>query len=345
MAKTYIGLSGLNSIDNPAPGIGVAKALKEDHGLDLSIVGLAYDAMESGVYLDQWFDHAFLMPYPSAGKQAFLERIFYIKETCGLDYLLPTLDVELPLYIACADELAKGGVGVLLPSKKQFEQRGKEHLAPLAESLGLKLPKTKKVTSEEELAEAAKELKFPLMIKGVYYRAIYASNMAEALSAYYVLVAEWGYPVLVQEYKTGQEINLVGVGDGKGNSLGMVAIKKMGTTTQGKIWTGVSIRHPQLLEAGEKFVNYTKWLGPFELECLVDGDKLYLIEINPRFPAWSYFGAALGVNLAANLIRAQMGLPLLEQRQFEAGQLYIRYVEERIMGMETLSAISTKGER
>jgi len=343
--KTYIGISGLNSIDNPAPGIGIAKALKDDKGLDLCIVGLSYDAMESGVYLEEWFDRAFLMPYPSGGKQAFLERIFYIKENCGLDYILPTLDVELPLYIACADELEQGGVGVLLPSKEQFEQRSKEKLEPLAESLGLNLPKTKRVTNEEELSEAVKEIKFPLMVKGVYYRAFYCSNMAEASAAYYRLIAEWGYPVLVQSYKQGTEINLVGAGDGEGNSLGMVAIKKMATTEQGKIWTGVSIRHEALLEAGRRFVETTQWLGPYELECLVEGDQLYLIEINPRFPAWSYFSAALGVNLAANLIRRQMNLPLTEHEHFEAGKLYIRYVEERIIGMDMLSAISTKGER
>ncbi len=344
MGKIFVALSGLSSIDNPAPGIGIAKALREDKGLDLDIIGLVYDGMESGVYLKKWFDHSFVMPYPSAGKQAFLERVAYIKESYGLDFILPNLDAELPLYIACAEELKALGVGVLLPSKEQFDQRSKEQLGPLAEALGLQLPETIRVTSEKELVEATKTLKFPLMVKGIYYKAIYCTNLAEAQSAFYSIVAEWGYPILVQAFKKGTEINLAGVGNGEGESLGLVAIKKMATTEQGKIWTGVSIRQPILLKAGEEFVAQTKWLGPFELECLVDGEDIYLIEINPRFPAWSYFGAALGVNLAANLIRSQIGMPLLEAKTFEAGKMYIRYVEEIITGMDTLSAISTQGE-
>ena len=47
-----IGISGINAVDNPGPGIGVAKSIKEDKELLTKIVGLSYDAMEPGNYMD-----------------------------------------------------------------------------------------------------------------------------------------------------------------------------------------------------------------------------------------------------------------------------------------------------
>ena len=52
MATKFVGVSGINAVDNPGPGIGVARSLKEDPGLDVRIIGLAYDAMEPGIYMD-----------------------------------------------------------------------------------------------------------------------------------------------------------------------------------------------------------------------------------------------------------------------------------------------------
>jgi carbamoyl-phosphate synthase large subunit len=83
MAKVVVGVSGINAVDNPGPGIGVARSLKEDSGLDVEIVGLAYDAMEPGVYMDWIVDRSYLMPYPNGGGEAYIDRLLYIKEQRG----------------------------------------------------------------------------------------------------------------------------------------------------------------------------------------------------------------------------------------------------------------------
>ena len=77
-----VAVSGINAIDNPGPGVGIAKGLKES-GLDVSIFGLAYDAMEPGIYMKWLIDRSFIMPYPSAGEEPFIERLLYIKTTYG----------------------------------------------------------------------------------------------------------------------------------------------------------------------------------------------------------------------------------------------------------------------
>ena len=84
MKALHIGLSGINAIDNPGPGIAVARSLKEDRELGARIFGLAYDALEPGIYMDWIVDRAFIMPYPSGDGAAYLERLGYLQREHGL---------------------------------------------------------------------------------------------------------------------------------------------------------------------------------------------------------------------------------------------------------------------
>ncbi|TVL96552.1 MAG: carboxylate--amine ligase, partial [Candidatus Brocadia sp. WS118] len=63
MNEIFVGVSGINAVDNPGPGVGVARSLKDDKELNIKIAGLAYDAMEPGIYIDWLIDKAFITPY------------------------------------------------------------------------------------------------------------------------------------------------------------------------------------------------------------------------------------------------------------------------------------------
>src|SRR5262245_2164914 len=92
-----IAVTGLNATDNPAPGVGVMRALRADSSED-RLVGLAYDALDPGVYAETLVREVFMIPYPSQGKGAFLSRLAYVHEKVGLDVIIPTLDAELPSF-------------------------------------------------------------------------------------------------------------------------------------------------------------------------------------------------------------------------------------------------------
>ena len=342
--KIFIGISGINAVDNPGPGIGVARSLRDDKSLNPVIIGLAYDAMEPGIYMDWIVDKSFIMPYPSAGGEAYFERLLYIKASFGLDYVIPSFDVELPFYMKYSDRLKEKGIITFLPTMDEFRLCCKDRLAEISGKIGTKLPVTEVVNSPEAFAGAVERIGLPVMVKGCYYKANKAASWQEAVSCFNKLAAEWGYPVIVQEVISGVELNVVGVGDGEGLSMGLVCIKKVGITSLGKIWTGVTIRNEKMLAASRLFVETAKWRGPFELECMAVGDDVYLIEINPRFPAWSYFATGVGVNLPSRLLKKMMGKPVDCACDYEAGKLFVRYSYEIVTDMEAFQKAVTKGE-
>lgn len=338
-----VAVSGINAVDNPGPGVGIAKGIKES-SLNVRVYGLAYDAMEPGIYMKWLIDKSFIMPYPSEGEEPFINRLLYIKTTYGLDAVISALDAELPLFIKNASFLNSSGIKTFLPTEEQFKLRGKDKLPQVAERIGVKVPKTKVVSSYEELSKAVEELGFPVMIKGIFYEAYKAFNITQATSYFNSIVSKWGYPVIVQQVVSGEEMNVVGVGDGEGGNFGFVGIKKLWITSLGKTWTAVTVKNEKLLSAAERFVSEFYWRGAFEFECIVSGDEIYLIEINPRFPAWVYFATGVGVNLPERLLKAALGIEPERDWDYEAGKLYIRFTDDFVTDISEFQKVITKGE-
>jgi len=332
-----IALSGLNATDNPASGLGVAKSLK---GYEL--IGFSYDVNEPANYLDV-FNKKYLMPFPTLGIEELENRL---KEIGDIDLIIPCLDAELPLYIKYQKRLEKLGIKTFLPNLESFELRNKNKLAKLSEKLGLNYPKTYEISSIKEITDLIREkkLEFPFMVKGNYYKAYKAHNLEEAIEYFYTISNEWGFPILLQEMVTGEEINLVGLGDGKGNLVGAVSIKKLTTTHLGKIWSGITIDNEKLLETAKKFVEATKWRGPFELECMSDGNEVNMIEINPRFPAWVYFATEVGVNLPEMLVKLAMGEKVEPKLEFPIGKMYVRFTDEVVVDFSEFMNLMSKKE-
>ena len=104
------------------------------------------------------------------------------------------------------------------------------------------------------------------------------------------------------------------------------------------------IKNEAMLRAAANFVKKFKWRGAFELECMVEEDKIHLIEINPRFPAWCYFATGVGVNLPGRLLQAALGEEPKRDTDYPAGKYYIRYTDDFVTDMEAFQQVVIRGE-
>ena len=101
----------------------------------------------------------------------------------------------------------------------------------------------------------------------------------------------------------------------------------------------------ELIAIAERFVRATSWRGPFELEVMVAGDGThYVIEINPRFPAWVYLAAAAGVNLPARAIELATGAAAAAASDYAVGKMFVRISLDQIADVSDLERIVMNGE-
>ena len=344
--KYTIAVTGLNAIDSPGPGMAVIRALREAESFGVRIIGLSYEALEPGIYMHEYVDKTYQVPYPSAGQEVLFERIKYINSVENLDFLFPNFDAELFNYIVLQNRFEEElNVKMSLPTQEQFEARHKVNLYEYGKEHDIKVPFAKMIFNPNELSFISSEFGFPLVIKGKFYDAKIAYTVDQAIQHFNKISAEWGVPVLVQEFIHGSEVNVCGIGDGKGFTIGAVPMRKLYITDKGKAWAGVTLDDSKLLEITNKLIANSKWNGPFELEFMkTNDDEYYLIEINPRFPAWCYLTVGAGQNQPEALVNIAMGKEVQPYTNYEVGKMFIRYSHDMIVDIREFEQISTVGE-
>jgi carbamoyl-phosphate synthase large subunit len=343
--KLHIAVTGLNAIDSPGPGVPVIRGLHEAGSFDAEVIGLAYESLEPGIYMDGLVKRSYLIPYPTDGIDALRDRLLYIHSQEKLDVIIPNFDAELFSFMKLEPELRQLGIHMFLPAFDQFEERQKVNLSKFGEKYDIPVPEGIIVMSVGELEKAAMKLGFPLMVKGRFYEAYPAYNLEQAIGYFNKISGKWGVPIVAQQFVKGVELNVTGLGDGKGNTMAAVAMRKQFITDKGKAWAGITISDPALIDITRKFISSTNWRGAFELEIMKsDDDKYFLMEINPRIPAWVYLAVATGQNIPEMLVNLALNQPVSAFGSYEVGKMFIRYSYDMIVDRVQFEKLSVFGE-
>jgi len=343
--KITVAVSGLNNVDSPGPGIPVVRGLRESTFFEPRIVGLVYENLEPGAYMHDHVDKSYKVPYPSEGSGILMERIRDIHAKESIDVLIPNFDSELYTFMKAESELKHLGIHTFLPTLQQFEERHKSNLPEFGEKYKIKVPKSRPITRIQELKELEENYDYPMVIKGKFYDASIAYSFDQAQIYFNKIASKWGLPIVVQEYIRGTEVNVVALGAGRGNTIGAVPMKKQYITDKGKAWGGITLDDPKMLELTHDIIGQTHWRGGMELELIrTDKKELYLIEINPRLPAWVYLAVGAGQNLPEALVKLALGYPVEPFTDYTVGILFIRYSYDMICPLGDFQSLTTRGE-
>jgi carbamoyl-phosphate synthase large subunit len=343
--KLRIGVTGLNAIDSPGPGVSVIRALREAKSFDVSIIGFSYESLEPGIYMHDIVDRTYSIPYPGAGTDTLLSRLEYIQEKEKLDIIIPNFDAELYPFIKLEPKLKEMGISMFLPTLEQFEERHKVNLNDFGKKYGIKVPHSKVIYDLNTVHSLPSEFSFPMIVKGKFYDASIAYSIEQVKNYFNKISAKWGLPIIIQEFIHGTEFNVTGLGDGKGNTIAAVPMRKQYITDKGKAWGGISISDEKMLDMTRKFLRNTQWRGGFELELMKNKDgELYLLEINPRLPAWIYLAVGVGQNIPEALVNLALGEKVEPYTDYDVGKMFIRYAWDMIVDREEFEQISIYGE-
>ncbi len=343
--KLTLAATGLNNTDNPGPGIPVIRSIKESGEFDVRVIGLAYETLEPGIYMHDLVDKVYQVPYPSEGSDNLIKRLEFINSLENINVLIPNFDAELYTFIKSSAVLERIGIHTFLPTLEQLEQRHKANLPEFGKQYQVDVPQSKPILNHSDIVNLQDDFDFPLMVKGKFYDAYVAYNEEQVKMHFNKISAKWGLPIIIQEFVKGTEVNVIALGDGKGNTIGAVPMRKQYITDKGKAWGGITLADENMLSLTQRIIKATKWRGGMELELIkTPKNELYVIEINPRIPAWVYLAVGSGQNLPAALVKLALGHPVKPFKKYDIGKMFVRYSWDMIVGLKEFETLSTKGE-
>lgn len=342
--KVILALGGLNNTDIPAPGVPFVRGLKESDLFDVRIIGLVYENLEPGIYLDGLCDRIFRIPVASAGVAELIQRLEEINRQEKIDVLVPFFDEELIPLMNDVQHLENMNIQTFLPSIEQFKEREKYRLPEFGKKYGIKVPPSLNLNSLGEITAMEEKFDYPVMVKGQFYDAYLAGNKEQMKQGFLKISSKWGLPIIAQEFVAGTEINVVALGDGNGNTVAAVPMLKQYITEKGKAWGGITVEDDKLMQLTHSIISQTKWRGGMELELIkTQAGEYYLIEINPRIPAWVYLAVSAGQNIPEAYVKLALGMEVENLEGYKVGEMFVRYSYDQIVDPVKFKAISEKG--
>ncbi|MGV8057814.1 MAG: ATP-grasp domain-containing protein [Smithellaceae bacterium] len=346
MINVHVVITGLMATDNPYPGLGIARCLRSATEFRGTISGFVFDPLSTGAFCAGVFDRIFLIPYPAAGVDVLLQRIKEINDVYPIDLIIPSLDSEVILYAQAAGELAKMGIKTLLPSAGSIKRRSKNQLYEFCRQHKFRCPETIIINNVKEISARCNDLGgTPFVLKGALSDAAVCNSIEEGEYNYWQLFNQWGYPIMMQRFITGEEIDVIALTGKNSQLIGAVVMKKFGLTEKGKAFAGITVEDDKPIKLTGAILKRLEWIGPAECEFLKDEKGHYhLMEINSRFPSWLYLACAAGQNLPLWTLKLALDMPVSPLISYATGKLFVRTVTDSFIDAPTLLKLIASGE-
>ncbi|MDO8788108.1 MAG: ATP-grasp domain-containing protein [Sulfuritalea sp.] len=345
MPGIRVALTGLAGLDNPEPGLAVARALRKGWRGALQIEGLVYDPFSTGGWTPGVADQLHMIPPIAHGDEAVLQRLLELHKKYPIDALVPCLDLEVPIISRLSSRLARAGIRTLLPEVGDVQAISKANLSAFCYANEVATPRTEHVRDLSAVALHADNFGYPLWVKGTVAGAKKVFNREQAVFEAEILAAKWGGGVLLQEAIDGSEYMVAVVARGDGSCLAMASARKLGTNQRGKSVVGAVIADPVLKRVALRLLSRLHWRGPLELEFVrsANGGQFHLIEINCRFPAWILLTEFAGGNMPVALLREILSPGGRAPRTVRVGSMYVRDVQEMVVPIASVRQLRRSG--
>jgi diaminopimelate decarboxylase len=295
-------VSGFYSGPSPSAGLGIAKSIRAAWP-QATIIGMDYWNGSSGLHDASLSDRLVFPSWDLLDLDSHLQTLTRFGED---HLLLSSLDVE----IAWLASTPIRSENLLIPSKNSLSFAQKPHVL-IGDFLPFRKPKFYLDRGDDqELFDFCRDQSWRIWVKGPYHGAKYVSSWRELTQARDAISRDGRFGLVsYQQHVRGVEESIC-FSAYNGQLCGAVHMQKKVTTPEGKTWSGkVRPLSPDQTEILAESVRKTKWTGGGELELIRDeSDQYWLMEFNPRFPAWIHGATISGINLPALLIQARLGI-------------------------------------
>lgn len=322
--KHAVAVTGISAFNEVMPGIGVSELL---YG-HVQLHGLVYGSFDTGAFHPGLFYKTHRIPGLS-DREDFFDALVDICAKEEIKVVVPTLDIEIPLYQEYKDKLSCAGIKVLIPPKESLKRRDKKELVMAMDMDQYGHPESIIVRRKKELLDALENLGYPVAVKGPDSGCWYLPHSGMVDTVWSLIPDKMRKDLIVQEWIEGTVYSVAGVCDYDCNPSTMISIHKLIRGDNGETWGAVSVSLPGIEKGISSYLRSIEWVGPFEAEFVRDFEsgRYYLIEINPRFPAWIGFAKDIGVNPAIDVIKILHG-EKIRNHPVKKEECYFRHCTE-----------------
>ena len=297
-------VSGLYCGGNPQPGVGITRSLRQAFPT-ATVVGVEYSNRVSGLHWEDIDDLWLQRPWDELDLDTYGERVKDVLDAGGL--WISGSDLEAMWLASLFPEGHKNLLAPPLAGLKRITKPAVEAAA----NLPVKIPTYISTDSSDwDLHAFCRQHDWRVWLKGPYYDAARTPSWDVFEAARNALTKVWSTQRLfLQAHVSGYEESVM-LSAYQGELLGAVSMRKRDITPEGKTWAGdVTAVSEDFLVPLRRMVKELNWTGGGELEMVRDaGGQLWLLEMNPRFPAWVHGATIAGHNLPALLVQGATGV-------------------------------------
>ena len=326
MAKYNIYVTGLHATDDPSPGLGVIRCLKENADTSIKIIGLTYGLLDGSAFLNHLVDEVYTVPFPLHNEEAYLARLSQIVDPMKINVLLPNLDFEIEILSSLTHELKDLGLNVLLPKETVVQLCKKENIISLSQKTEILCPYSFTIDSPSQIEIAIVALPYPLVVKAVHGDSIVVYDWQEAVVFIQRLAQRWGWPIVLQSFIAGDEFSVVALADRRHQVVGSVCMKKIVKSKNNAVWMGATVQEDECITLAKKLINQIQWVGPIEVNLikLPNFPTYYLSDVHPRFPSWIQLACKAGCNLVKSAVLIALKKEVKPCEDYKTGILFAR---------------------
>ncbi|WP_293295462.1 ATP-grasp domain-containing protein [Allomuricauda sp.] len=284
---------------------------------------------------------------PSIYSDEYIQNLKELVNDYQVDAIISLNDLELPILAEHKDVLESLGTKVLVSNPKIIDiafDKWKTFI--FFKELGVGTPKTYLTLESVREALNQDELEFPLIIKPRWGSASIAIDIVEndeELQLAYQLQRikvqksilknasseDLEKSIIIQEKIKGDEYGIDILNDFEGNYYGSFVRKKMAMRS-GETDKALSIINSEFSTIAKKIGDKTGHIGNMDCDFFVSGDKIYYLEMNPRFGGGYPFSHESGINTPAIYISWLKGDTEIDKyNNFKAGLMFSKY--DRLM--------------
>lgn len=291
--------------------IGAFRAALGGHGRVL-----ACDADPSAPAL-QTADEAFVVPRIDADD--YVDKLLELCALREVGLVVPAFEPELPLLAARRSDFEAIGTTVLVSSPEVIATcYDKVATAAFLDDAGVRSPRTYLSIEAARAGLRDGEIGYPVMVKPRFGVSSIGTQMADddaelaffhaycrkQIAASFLAASSSADPdasVLVQEALKGSEYGLDIVND-LGGAYATTFVKRKLRMRAGQTDRAATVDDPALQAVGERIGRRLGHRGILDADAFVDGEAIWVIDLNPRFGGGYPFSHLAGADLPAAII-------------------------------------------